>query len=146
MRLRALWKWRNCTFCKAEATRVIFTSNDTKSYGAFTPDELPYVDEKLSIYFETKQEAFEEFQRAYAGSPIQDSLTVEQMQESFRVKLKNPEEYEGVVSSVVGLKGVQKVQDLRQYLDPFFNALNFVQWGTIAASALLLVEGASMTM
>ena len=56
MRLRALWKWRNCTFCKAEATRVIFTSNDTKSYGAFTPDELPYVDEKLSIYFETKQD------------------------------------------------------------------------------------------
>jgi cell division transport system permease protein len=38
----------------------------------------------------------------------------DQMQESFRVKLKNPEEYQGVVSSVVGLKGVQKVQDLHQ--------------------------------
>ena len=32
------------------------------------------------IYFETKQEAYAEFQRAYEGSPIQDSLTVEQMQ------------------------------------------------------------------
>ena len=42
-----------------------------------------------------------------------------------------------MVSSVIGLKGVQKVQDVRQYLDPFFKALNFVQWGTIAASALL---------
>ncbi len=94
------------------------------------------------VFFESKQDAFDEFQRAYAGSPIQDSLTVEQMQESFRVKLKNPEEYQGVVSSVVGLKGVQKVQDLRQYLDPFFNALNFVQWGTIVASALLLVAAA----
>ena len=59
------------------------------------------------VYFETKQEAWEAFQKAYEGSPIQDSLTVEQMQESFRVKLKNPEQYEGVVSSVVGLKGVQ---------------------------------------
>ena len=57
------------------------------------------------IYFETKQEAYAEFQSAYEGSPIQDSLAVEQMQESFRVKLKNPEEYQGVVSSVVGLKG-----------------------------------------
>ena len=94
------------------------------------------------VFFETKQEAFTEFQRAYAGSPIQDSLTVDQMQESFRVKLKNPEEYQGVVSSVIGLKGVQKVQDLRQYLDPFFNALNFVQWGTIVASALLLIAAA----
>ena len=66
------------------------------------------------VYFETKQEAYAEFQRAYEGSPIQDSLTVDQMQESFRVKLKNPEQYQGVVSSVVGLKGVQKVQDLHQ--------------------------------
>jgi cell division transport system permease protein len=85
------------------------------------------------VYFETKQEAYDEFQKAYAGSPIRDSLTVDQMQESFRVKLKNPEEYQGVVSSVQGLRGVQKVQDLRQYL---------VQWGTIIASALLLVAAA----
>jgi cell division transport system permease protein len=94
------------------------------------------------VYFETKQAAYDEFQKAYAGSPIRDSLTVDQMQESFRVKLKNPEEYEGVVSSVQGLRGVQKVQDLRQYLDPFFNALNFIQWGTIVASGLLLIAAA----
>lgn len=94
------------------------------------------------VYFESKQEAWNEFQKAYEGNPIQDSLTVEQMQESFRVKLKNPEQYEGVVSAVVGLKGVQKVQDLRQLLDPFFNALAFVQWGTIIASGLLLIAAA----
>jgi cell division transport system permease protein len=94
------------------------------------------------IYFETKQEAYSEFQRAYEGSPIQDSLTVDQMQESFRVKLKNPEEYQGVVSSVVGLKGVQKVQDLHQLLDPFFRALNVLQWSTAGASALLLLASA----
>ena len=70
------------------------------------------------VYFETKQEAWEEFQRAYEGSPIQDSLEIDQMQESFRVKLRNPEEYQGVVSSVVGLKGVQKVQDLHQLPGP----------------------------
>ena len=94
------------------------------------------------VYFESKQEAWEEFQKAYEGNPIQDSLTVEQMQESFRVKLKNPEQYEGVVSSVVNLKGVQAVQDLRKYLDPFFSWLNLLQWGTIVASALLLAAAA----
>ncbi|BAK36302.1 cell division protein FtsX [Microlunatus phosphovorus NM-1] len=94
------------------------------------------------VYFESKQEAWAEFQKAYEGNPIQDSLTVEEMQESFRVKLKNPEEYQGVVSAVSGLKGVQKVQDLRQYLDPFFSWLNLLQWGTIVASALLLLAAA----
>src|ERR671916_2813382 len=94
------------------------------------------------IYFETKAEAWAEFQRAYEGSPIQDSLEIDQMQESFRVKLRNPEEYQGVVSSVVGLKGVQKVQDLRELLDPFFRALNVLQWSTAGASALLLLASA----
>ena len=94
------------------------------------------------VYFESKAEAYAAFQKAYEGSPIQDSLTEEQMQESFRVKLKNPEQYEGVVSSVTGLKGVENVQDLRQYLDPFFSWLNLLQWGTIIASALLLVAAA----
>lgn len=56
MRLRALWKKRECTFCKTEATRVIFTANPTKGFGEYTPDELPYVDEKLSIYFESRQD------------------------------------------------------------------------------------------
>ena len=94
------------------------------------------------IYFETKEEAYADFQKAYEGSPIQDSLTVDQMQESFRVKLKNPEQYQGVVSSVIGLKGVQKVQDLHQLLDPFFRALNVLQWSTGGASALLLLASA----
>ena len=94
------------------------------------------------IYFETKEEAWQEFQRAYQGSPIQDSLEIDQMQESFRVKLRNPEQYQGVVSSVVGLKGVQKVQDLHQLLDPFFRALNVLQWSTAGASALLLLASA----
>lgn len=56
MRLRALWKRRECTFCKVDATRVIFTPNDTKSYGSYTPEELPYSDDKLAIYFENKQD------------------------------------------------------------------------------------------
>ncbi|GAA2108607.1 permease-like cell division protein FtsX [Microlunatus panaciterrae] len=94
------------------------------------------------VYFESKPEAYKEFQKAYEGNPIQDSLTVDQMQESFRVKLKNPEQYEGVVSSVAGLKGVQAVQDLRKYLDPFFSWLNLLQWGTIISSALLLFAAA----
>ncbi len=94
------------------------------------------------VFFESKQQAWEDFQRAYEGNPIQSSLTVDQMQESFRVKLKNPEQYQGVVSSVVGLKGVQTVQDLHKYLDPFFRVLRFLQWGTIGASVLLLAAAA----
>jgi cell division transport system permease protein len=98
--------------------------------------------EVAEVYFESKAEAFAEFRKAYEGNPLQSSLTEEQMQESYRVKLKNPEEYEGVVSAVIGLPGVQAVQDLKKYLDPFFSWLNLLQWGTLLASALLLFAAA----
>jgi cell division transport system permease protein len=98
--------------------------------------------EVAEVFFESKAEAYAEFRKAYEGNPLQSSLTEEQMQESYRVKLKNPEEYEGVVSAVIGLPGVQAVQDLKKYLDPFFSWLNLLKWGTIVASGLLLFAAA----
>lgn len=98
--------------------------------------------EVAEVFFETKQQAYDEFRRAYENSPIQDSLTVEQMQESFRVKLKDPEQYQGVVSAVQGLQGVQMVQDLHRVLDQLFEWLGFLKWGTITASVLLLLAAA----
>jgi cell division transport system permease protein len=98
--------------------------------------------EVQQVYYESKQEAFEEFQKAYEGTPMQESLTVDQMQDSYRVKLKDPAKYAGLVSEVRGLKGVQSVQDLHTYLDPIFAWLNALRWGTIAMSVLLLLAAA----
>lgn len=95
--------------------------------------------EVQEVYYETKEQAYAEFRKAYEGNPLQDSLTVDQMQESFRVKLTDPETYQGVVSAVIGLPGVQAVQDLHQVLDSLFEWLGVVQWATIIASVLLLV-------
>ncbi|SDE59216.1 permease-like cell division protein FtsX [Auraticoccus monumenti] len=104
-----------------------------------TLEENPEVAE---VFFETKEEAFEEFQEAFEGSPIQESLTVDQMQESFRVKLVDPEKFEGVVSSVAGLPGVQAVQDMRQYLQPLIQVLQGLQIGAMATGGLLLLAAA----
>ena len=98
--------------------------------------------EVATVYYESKDETFAEFQRVYKDSPILESMTVEMMQDSYRVKLKNPEQYEGVVSAVSGMPGVQAVQDLRQYLKPLFDWLNLATWATISASALLLLAAA----
>lgn len=95
--------------------------------------------EVSEVFYESKQEAFEEFQRVFKDSPIIASRTAEQMQDSFRIKLVNPENYEGVVSEAKSLPGVQNVQDLHTVLDPMFTALSAIQWATIAMSVLLLL-------
>lgn len=98
--------------------------------------------EVSAVYYESKQEAFDEFRRTYADSPIVETVTVDQMQDSFRVKLIDPQKYQGLVSEMQATKGVQFVQDLRTYLDPIFSWLNALKWGTIGMSALLLLAAA----
>ena len=94
--------------------------------------------EVAEVYYETKEQAYQQFKEYYADNdPILKSTTVDMMQDSFRVKLKNPEEYEGVVSAMSGMPGVEQVQDLRKILDPAL-----ARWATVGLSALLLLAAA----
>jgi cell division transport system permease protein len=94
------------------------------------------------VFYESKEEAFAEFKEVFADSPVLATMTVDQMQDSFRVRLKDPTQYAGVVSAVSGTPGVESVQDLHKYLDPLFAWLNMARWATIGASALLLLAAA----
>lgn len=95
--------------------------------------------ETQDVQYESKQQAFDEFKRVFSGSSIEDTLTVDQMQDSYRVKLVDPKSYQGLVSEISTMKGVQFVQDLHVYLDPIFTWLNALRWGTIGMSVLLLL-------
>ncbi|CAE6427361.1 unnamed protein product [Rhizoctonia solani] len=55
LRLRALYKRTDCTFCKHPQVSVIFTASPTKVYPDFTPNDIPFSDPKLQISFETKE-------------------------------------------------------------------------------------------
>lgn len=98
--------------------------------------------EVAQVFYESKEEAFEEFRRVFADSPILGSRTADQMQDSFRIKLKNPENYQGVAGEASGLPGVQNVQDLHSLLDPMFRWLNALKWATLGMSLMLLLAAA----
>ncbi|RRD47436.1 ABC transporter permease [Tessaracoccus sp. OH4464_COT-324] len=98
--------------------------------------------EVAEVMYESKAEAYEQFKKIYADSPLLASRTEEQMQDSFRIKLVNPENYQGVVSEAKGLQGVNSVQDLESLLKPLFTTVSAVQWATIALSVFLLLAAA----
>ena len=98
--------------------------------------------EVRDVYYESKADAWVAFREAYANDPILETMTEDMMQDSFRIKLVNPEEYQGVVSMVRGMPGVQAVRDLRDILDPLFAWLNMARWATVVASGLLLLAAA----
>jgi len=98
-----------------------------------------------TVYFESKQEAYDHFVQQFKDSAIRDSVKPDQMQESFRVKLSDPKKYDVVASAFQGAPGVEQVIDQRKLLSSLFKALNGLKigaWvfaGAMALSTILLV-------
>lgn len=107
-------------------------SEEQKDVILGTLEDSPQVDE---VFFETQEQAYELFRDRFDDS-IADNITPEQLQESYRLKLVNPEEYEGIVSAVSGLPGVAQVVDQRALLDRFFRLLNGFQVAALAIAAV----------
>lgn len=95
-----------------------------------SPQLQPYVEE---FFYESKQEAYERFVDQFEDSALVDNVTPEQMPESYRIRLVDPEQYEVVSAVFRDRPGVEEVQDQRQLLDRFFSALN---WATLLAALL----------
>ncbi|PBK93301.1 hypothetical protein ARMGADRAFT_929972 [Armillaria gallica] len=55
LRLRALYKKNDCTFCKEPQSSVIFTTSEDAPFLSFTDESTPYQDTRLSISFETEE-------------------------------------------------------------------------------------------
>ncbi len=91
------------------------------------------------IYFETQQEAYDRFIVQYRNSPIIDSVTVEALPESFRVKLSDPTQYDIVASAFEGRPGVEQVNDQRQFLEKFFQLLGGLQAIALVIALAMLV-------
>lgn len=92
-----------------------------------------------SVRYKSQAEVFEEFREAYSDSAVLSSMSADDMQDLFSIRLVNPEEYQTVLSAVRGMPGVQAVQDLREYLEPMFDWLNLGRWLAVGASALLFL-------
>lgn len=110
------------------------------SGGVVTPDQRLQIQQDLqalpvvqSVYYESQAEAFQRFESRFKNSAIAQNVTVDQLPESFRVKLKDPTQYPVVVSAFSGRPGVDVVQDQRAILEKFFRLL-----GVLRNSALLV--------
>lgn len=96
----------------------------------------PYVE---AVYFETKEEAFEAFQRYYGDSGLADHLTADQMQSSFRIALVDPSQYEVVSDFFAGRPGVEAVRDQREVIEPLILILNRATLIAAGLAAVMLL-------
>jgi len=100
--------------------------------------------EVASFYHQSKDQAFKTWKRVYLSQDksqqeIYSTVRASDMQESYWVKLKDPNKFQGVESTLSGMPGVSAVRDLRQVLKPIYFWMTVMKWGAIAIAAFLLV-------
>ena len=106
-------------------------------------DSNSLVDSKT---YETREQAFEKFKVLWRDSPdFIKSVGPDSLPESFRVKLKDPEQYAVFAEQMKGQQGIQDIVDQRELLNKVFDIFNSIQVmalvvaGVMALAALLLV-------
>ena len=99
----------------------------------------PYIDK---YYFENHLQAFETFQREFKDNSVAKYVTPEQLNETFWVNLKDPNQAPIIIESFNGLAGVEEVKDQRTYLDQIFSMLNIASLAAISIAGLMLFSAA----
>src|SRR5690606_32991619 len=117
--------------------------------GEATPEQVQAIEEVLAspeldpiverVYFETKEDVFESFQRRYGDDPTYADITVDDMQQIFRVKLTDPEQYEVVAEVLSGRPGVEEVVDQRDYFKSIFALLGGLTMLSVGFAVVMLV-------
>lgn len=126
--------------CGAESTAP------SCSAGAVTDAQRTEIEKDLrampqvqTVYYESQQEAYKRFKEQFKNTAIVENVSADVLPESYRVKLKNPEDFEIISSAFQGRPGVDEVQDQRQLLKKLFSALSGVQWGSLWLAVFMLV-------
>lgn len=95
-----------------------------------------------TVYFESKADALKRFKEQFKDSPLADTATEDQMPESFRVKLSDPNKFAVIAAAFVDRNGVEEVRDQRASLERLFKALSGLQnLALVIAVVMLLVTG-----
>ncbi|MDI9886190.1 permease-like cell division protein FtsX [Streptomyces sp. HNM0645] len=116
------------------------------SKGAVTAEQREQIKSDLAdmsivekVHHESADEAYKHYREQYSDTAIATVITPDQMQESFRVKLKDPEKYKVVATAFAGRDGVQSIQDQRGILENLFNMMRGMNVAALFIMGLMLV-------
>ncbi|GAA1663513.1 cell division protein FtsX [Citricoccus zhacaiensis] len=100
------------------------------------PTAAPYV---KSFDYESQDQALEIFQEQFKNSAMAGTVTADQLPESFRVALVDPEQYEVVNELFSSMPGVEIVSDQRELLEQIFSLMNMASVIAVSVAVVMLV-------
>jgi cell division transport system permease protein len=128
--------------CKARDDNPSCTTEVTDTQKTRIEKEIEDNPEVDDYRFESQDEAFEKIKDLLGGDKFEGpnpAATAGDMPESYWITLKDPDEYAGIESAIVGLDGVSNVRDQRKIVGPVLQGLDVMQKGALGIAAFLVV-------
>ena len=115
-----------------------------------TPDARDAIQRQLvgmpevsDVDYESKAQAYETFKKLFRDEPdIVENTTVDALPESFRVKLKDPNQFAVVRDRLEGAAGIDQIQDERKFLSRLLAVVRDIRLLGIAIVVLLIIAAA----
>jgi cell division transport system permease protein len=108
-------------------------------------DLLAHMPEVASVHYESQQEAYQRFIKIFqTPAALVQNNTPDALPASFRVKLKDPEQFSVVAQRLVGQPGIDKIVDQRQILKRLFAVIRVFRIGVLAVAVVMLVSAAAL--
>lgn len=118
-------------FLQNEVNEQQRTDLEAKLKGDPLVKEVTYVD---------KAEAYNRFKQMYADAPdLVNAVKPDQLPESFRLKLKDPEQYKNIYDQYKDTEGVDEIVDQSKLLDKVFGVLSGIQNFALAIAIVMAV-------
>jgi cell division transport system permease protein len=137
-------KMRQVYYEQVEVTIFLKTQDTTPEQKAAIDAGLKD-DEFVQTYdFETKEEAYERFKEIYAAVPELIAQTKpESLPESYRVKLKNPDDFDAFSDKYRTMAGVDTIIDQKALVEKVFSVIGSLQ---TLALIIAIVQGVAALM
>jgi len=108
-------------------------------------DLLAHMPEVASVHYESQQEAYQRFLKIFHNQgALVENITPDALPASFRVKLKDPQQFSVVAQRLVGQPGIDKIVDQRQILKRLFAVIRVFRIGVLAVAVVMLVSAAAL--
>jgi cell division transport system permease protein len=108
-------------------------------------DLLNGMPEVSSIHYESKDEAYRRFQQIFNNQKqLTQNVSKDALPASFRVKLKDPEQFQLVATRLAGQPGIDKIVDQRDLLKRLFAVTRVFRVGVLAVAIIMLISAGAL--
>ena len=108
-------------------------------------DLLNGMPETADVRYESKDEAYRRFKVIFANQKaLVDNVQPGALPASFRVKLKDPQQFAVVAARLTGQPGIDKIVDQRDILKRLFAVTRVFRIGVLAVAIVMLISSAAL--